>query len=288
MYCGFTPLIRNDNIRKIVDASDGVRAKKSRLSILDNPAFTKEERDGIVEEFRAISGSEGEFRARLYGEWITAGDLVYYYDSERSFVILDNYDPRIWPHVAVVDPAHSGLAGLTVWARQPKANQWCCVKAKYLNGQAPSDLVDTVEEEISPFNIIARKCDCNPAAFYKEAAKMGIKYTPVSDKHYNKENMIAAFNQAMADEKIKFTKGAQPLIDEMMTCTRRENDPTKIMQASKYHTCDSAVYFVQFMPSFKEEDVPITHHQWVKQRHHERIVKEYKAQKQMRLKRRRR
>jgi hypothetical protein len=280
LYCAFTPLVRNDKIRKIVDSSDGKRAKKTKLSILDNPVFTEDERNNLIEEFRAMSGSDAEFRARLYGEWITAGEMVYYYDSERNFTILDNYDPLIWPHVGVVDPAHSGLAGLTVWARHPKANIWYCVKAKYINGQAPSDLVESAEEEFSPFNMVGRNCDCNPSGFYKEARKAGIHYIPISDKHYNKENMIEEYNQAMIDERIKFTEGAQTLINEMTTCARKEDDHTKIINKSKFHTADCAVYFVKFMPSYKAVAAEESRDQWIRRKHNERLAKEYNIKKQ--------
>lgn len=279
MYCTFTPLVRNDEIRKIVDNSDGVKAKKWVISILDNPVFTKEERDLLVEEFRTASGSDAEFRARMFGDWLTSGDLVFYYDSEKNFAHLDKYDPRIWPHIAVVDPAHSGLAGLNIWARHPRANVWYCVLAKYINGQAPSDLVESVEQELEMFNVVGRACDCNPSGFYKEALKAGIKYRPITDKQFNKETMIENVNQAFKENSIYLTDGARPLIDEVMTCSRNSDDPSKIIKASKYHTADCLRYFVHVMPEYKAAEAAMGRDEWIRTTHKKREANDWHTKK---------
>ena len=288
MYCSFTPLVRNDEIRKIVDSSNGITAKKWKISILDNPVFTQAERDTLVEEFRAISGSDAEFRARLYGEWLTNGSLVFYYDSEKNFASLTNYEPSLWPHVVVVDPAHSGKAGLTIWARHPSANVWYCVLAKYINGQAPSDLVESVEQEASVFNVIARVSDCNPSGFYKEAMKMGYKYTPVTDKQNNKESMIDATNQAFKEQSIYLTEGARPLVEEVMMCARHEDDASRIIKASKYHAADCLRYFVHKMPEYKKIDIAMSRDMMIKTQHRDRIKAEHEAAKKVEKKQERR
>lgn len=251
MYTTFTPLVRNDEIRSIVDNSNGVDAKKWVISILDNPSLTEEKRATLVEYFQKISGSQAEFRARMYGDWLASEHLVFKYNAERNKGHLDGYMPNIWPHVVVVDPAASSLAGLSVWARHPEADVWWCVKAKYLQGEAFSDLVKTVEKEIAGMNIMARKCDCNPSAFYIEAAKQNIKYSPINDKHYNKENMIDACNEALLNQRVWMTEGAQPLIDELTVCSRHEDDPSRIIKASKYHCADTFRYFIHSKPKFE-------------------------------------
>jgi phage terminase large subunit-like protein len=251
MYTTFTPLIRNDEIRKIVDSADGIKTKKWLISILDNPSLSEEKRTELVAYFRSISGSESEFRARMYGDWLAAESLVFKYNSDLNLDNPSGYDPQIWPHVAVVDPAASSIAGLSVWARHPSADVWWCVKAKYLNGQAFSELVQTVEGEISHFNIVKRICDCNPSGFYHEAYLQDIKYMPVSDKQYNKENMIDACNKALLEETVYLTNGAQTLIDELTVCSRHEDDPSRILKASKYHTADTFRYFIHAKPKYE-------------------------------------
>ena len=297
MYATFTPLIRNDEIRKIVDSCDGLKSKKWLISILDNPAIDEDKRAELISHFRSMSGSEAEFRARMYGDWLSADTLVFKYDASKNFLNPTGYDPRIWPHVVVVDPAASSIAGLSVWARHPSANVWWCVKAKYLKGQAFSELVMTVEEEIKEFNIVKRVCDCNPSGFYHEAYLHDIKYVPISDKQYNKENMIDACNKALMEETVYLTDGAQPLIEELTVCARHEDDPSRIIKASKYHTADTFRYFVHAIPKYEGPQQVIARDEEIRYNWKQRLKKESEAyhaakakeeKKQLRRQRRRR
>ena len=256
MYCTFTPLLKNNEIRKVVD-TPSKRARKWFISVLDNPKFDKGQRQEIIDEFRAMSSSEAEFNARLYGKWMSTDSAVFMYDSENSWISPPGYDPRIWPHIAVVDPAVSGTAGLTVFAREPNRDVWYCVLAKYVKGEAFSAMVPTVERFLEPFNIIDRICDCNPSGFYREAQLQHIKYRPITDKAYNKENMIDATNTALAKGDIFLCPGSEVLADELLTCSRSEENPDKIIKASKYHTADTLRYFVHLKPKFSEvESIP--------------------------------
>lgn len=250
MYCTFTPLLKNAEIKKIVD-TPSERGQKWFISALDNPKFSDMDRGALIAEFRAMSSSESEFNARLYGQWISGEHTVFHYDSERNWMNPPEYDPAVWPHVAMVDPAASGKVGVTVWARRPQENIWHCVLAKYLNGDAFSSLVPEVETLISTFNILGRICDCNPSGFYKEAHKQGIKYQPVTDKAFNKENSIEDCNKAMATQQVFFGPGSEVLIDELISCARNEENPNLIIKASKYHTADTFRYFVARREQFK-------------------------------------
>ena len=277
MYATFTPLIRNDEIRKIVDGADGIKSKKWLISILDNPAIKEEQRAELISHFRSISGSEAEFRARMYGDWLAADSLVFKYDAEKNLMNPPGYDPIIWPHVVVVDPAASSIAGLSVWARHPSANVWWCVKAKYLKGQAFSELVQTVEKEVEHFNVIKRVCDCNPSGFYHEAYLQDIKYVPISDKQYNKENMIDACNKALMEQTVYLTDGAQPLIEELTVCSRNETDPSKIIKASKYHTADTFRYFVHAIPKYEGPKQVVARDEQIRYNWKQRLRKESEA-----------
>lgn len=250
LYCTFTPLFTNDKIRKIVDSKDP-KAEKFIFSILENPALSEEDRAAIVEEFRNMSGSESEFKARLYGEWMAAGQRVYAYDSDNNYCELEGYEPHVWPHVVIVDPAASGLAGLLVMAREPERDSWYAIKAKYIKGAAFSELVQTVESEVQGFNILKRICDCTPSAYYLEAAKQGIAYMPISEKADNKENWIEGVNKAFTGAWLWMTGGSDDLNNELISCARKEDDPTKIIKASKYHISDCLRYFVVFKPKFE-------------------------------------
>lgn len=252
LYCTFTPLVRNQEIRKVVDRPSK-RSVKWFISVMDNPKFTEEEKKDLIDEYRASSASEAEFEARMLGKWLTADTAVFTYDSERNWRKLpDGYDPHIWPHVAVVDPAVSGTAGLTVYAREPSRDVWYCVMAKYVKGDAFSKMVPYIESLIEPFNITKRICDCNPSGFYVEAQTQGITYVPVTEKSFNKENMIDAANAALAQDMVYLTPGSEILADELMFCSRSEENPERIIKSSKYHTADTFRYFIHLKPKFKE------------------------------------
>jgi len=263
MYCTFTPLIKNVKIKKIVDRATK-RSKKWFISVLDNPKImaikTKEE---VIEEYRAMSASEAEFRARMYGEWMSGENAVFSYDPETNFKNPEEYDPIVWPHMVVVDPAVSGLAGVTVYAREPARDVWYNVLAKKIQGSAFSKLVPEIENLIAGFNIIKRACDCNPSGFYAEAQALGINYIPISDKT-DKENSIDLANKAMADNVVYLTSNSDELVDELIVCERSEKNPEKIINASSYHTADSFRYFIKMKPTFKELVMPIKPQEWVK------------------------
>lgn len=279
MYCTFTPLLNNHEIPKIVDKPTK-RSKKWFISLLDNPKFSKSERADLIEEYRAMSASEAEFNARLYGQWMTGSSRVFLYDPETHFKKPEEYEPSIWPHVAIVDPAASGTAGLTVWAREPKRDIWYCIMAKYIKGTAFSQMVPDIEKIIEPFNVIKRLCDCNPSGFYHEAAVQKIKYQPITDKSYNKENMIDACNNALMSNQVYLSPGSELLVDELTLCSRSEDNPDRIIKASKYHTADTFRYFIHLKPKMVipepeprlEERV---RHDWKKYltRQNERVIK---------------
>lgn len=253
MYCTFTPLIRNQEIKKIVDASSTL-SKKWFISILDNPKFDAAEREIIIDEMRALSASEAEFQARLNGAWMGMETAVFMYNPEINWMdkLPESYSPNIWPHVAVVDQASSGNAGLTVWAREPKRDFWYCLKAKYLKGEPSSLLVQTVEKEIKDFHIVKRICDCNPSGYYKEAQLQKIRYVPISEKAYNKENSIDEANAALVTGDFVLVSGSELLAEELTMCSRAEDNPEKIVKASKYHTADTFRYFLAKKPKFEE------------------------------------
>jgi hypothetical protein len=66
----------------------------------------------------------------------------------------------------------------------------------------------------------------------------------------------------------------------MTTCARKEDDHTKIINKSKFHTADCAVYFVKFMPSYKAVAAEESRDQWIRRKHNERLAKEYNIKKQ--------
>lgn len=283
LYATFTPLLRNEAIRKIVDSKDNPRAIKHKFSIVDNPIFKGREQE-ILAEIRAQSASEAEYRARAFGDWFEGDLRVFSYNSDaHRRPIPESYD-RVWRHIAITDPSASGLTGLTLWAEDPQTGIWYCVKAKYLNGQAAYDLLDNVEREIAGHNVVMRVCDCNPAGFYKEAARRKIRWIPWTDKKDRKHATLEQFNTAMMQGKFYITEGLHAYEDELTMCSWSETDHSKIVHESKYHLADTGRIFVDWLPRIKplEQVQELTYTQQLRQAWKQKQAAKEKAQQEKR------
>lgn len=248
LYGTFTPLIKNEEIRKIVD-SGAPSHRKTKIAMLDNPIYLGREAE-VVAQVRAACSSEDEFNARMYGDWYAGDNRVFAYSATQHRVALPpEYSPG-WRHVAVTDPAASGLAGLTVWAEDPRDGRWFGVLAKYLKGAAAFDLLDSVEAELVGLNLVARWCDCNPAGFYKEAARRGVPWRPIEHKADRKLAMIDKFNTLVLTGKVRLTDAMQALEDELVKAVWSERKAGKIVNGSSYHCADTAEYFADIMPEW--------------------------------------
>lgn len=282
----FTPLVRNIEIKRQVDNADGVVAQRFNFLLADNPSFA-DRLDFILKQIKDICTSEAEYRCRVFGEWMAPGTAVYKYDEDRDWVpVPTSYSPR-WRHVAVVDPAASGQAGLGVFAEDPYTHLWYCVKAKYLKGDAAFVLVGQVEDEIRHLNIFDRICDSNPSGFYKEALRQGIKYKPVMDKQYKKDEFIEEVNKALSQETIKFCPGSDTLAEELVSAAWSETGELRIIGASRFHTADCLQYFLKNKPA--PEAAPralMTPMQALRAAHKEQAAISAKKQKQMKIRKR--
>jgi phage terminase large subunit-like protein len=248
LYATFTPLIRNEEIRKIVD-SGAPGHRKVQLSMLDNPLYRGREAE-IEAQVRAACSSDAEFRARMYGEWYYGDTRVFSYDADANRAVLpDTYSRTTWRHVALADPSASGLTGLSVWAEHPLTGDWYCVHATYIKGTAAFDLLDLVEVELLGYNIVYRGCDCNPAGFYREAARRGIPWIPYSEKRERKLETIDKLNGGFLGRKLWITPQAYKLEDELVKAQWSERNPDKIVASSSLHLCDTARYFYDIKPA---------------------------------------
>lgn len=251
MFATFTPLVENEEIRKIVDrASDG--SVKYKLSLFDNPAI-QDRLEEVVESIRSGCATESELKARLYGDWYYSKRRVFSYEPDKHMRPLPKHYSTLWRHVSIVDPAASGLAGLTVWAEDPIPAEgeprWYCVLSEYVEGDAAFEQVEAIEERIAPLTVVLRGCDCNPAGFYKEAnsPRRRLGYVPFKDKKDRKEETIQDFNTFLVSGEGVLTPAAEVLHDELLNCKRAE-ESDKIQKESTFHTADSARYFVQLKP----------------------------------------
>ncbi len=258
MMITYTPKIRAEAVKKFIE-NPTPYSKIYRISMLDNPVY-----DGRREELMSQIDSlpESQRNTILYGDWYVGEQAVFSYDPDKH-----NEQPKgysvLWPHIISVDPAASGLMGMTTWAApDANAHRWYCVHAEYLKGAAPSDLVLTVEEKNAGRTVIYRICDTHESWFIKEAAKHKIIYRGVPNKHSRKKELIAGCNQALANERIKLTSESSELGAEFSTAQWSETVEDKIVNASRYHLADTAQYFVDLQPKFKSTEVSsLTHDQ---------------------------
>jgi hypothetical protein len=247
LYCTFTPLIRNEEIKKIVETPTAT-SRKVKLLMLDNPIYRGREQE-VEEQVRAACASEAEFRARMYGDWYEGDGRVFSYQADRNRRRLPvHYSALGWRHLAVCDPAASGTAGLTVWAEDPESGEWYNVLAKYLSGAAAFELLDEVERQIAPFGNLTRRCDCNPSGFYKEAARRGIPWLAYTDKNDRKLETVEKTNTAFALRRAWLTEASTALEEEMVKARWSERDPNKIVNSSSLHLADTARYAIDLMP----------------------------------------
>jgi len=280
-YATFTPLIRNEQIRKIVD--NPLRSKvKHVLQVLDNPKYAGREEE-IEEEIRALCASEQEFRARMYGEWYMGDLRVFSYNGDRNLRNLPaDYDVT-WRHVAFCDPSASGLTGLIVLAEDPKTERWYVTKAEYLNGDAAYLLVTEVEKHVAGLNVVLKMCDCNPAGFYKEAHRRRLKWLPYTDKSNRKAETIDEANKLLTTAQVYVTPEAGRLADEFVECSWDERNPDRIIHASKYHLADPFRYFADSLHRLPKrvEVKAFTPTQEIRQQWHQRRAKRDKAAAQV-------
>lgn len=284
LYATFTPLVRNEEIRKIVD-SDRPHARKVFLHKLDNPKYAGREKE-VEAETRADCASEAEFRARMFGEWYYGDTRVFNYLGEKNKVAQPpNYDPALWRHAALLDPAASGLAGLILLAENPEDGNWFVMKAKYLKGMSAFELYDEVEKELKGYRITHRWCDCNPAGFYKESIRRGeVEWLPYN-KQERKTETIDSTNDAFREQWLWLTELAsvEALEEELVGCEWKSQTEEKIINASKYHLADPLRYFVVLRPKFSKEDlVVLTPTQELRQQWKRKKRKEEKAREEHR------
>jgi phage terminase large subunit-like protein len=252
----FTPLIKNDAIRKLVDGSEAPLAKKYQFNFLDNPLNAGREEE-ILAEYAHLP--KAMIRTRLYGDWSTGEGAVYYFDPEIHVRQLPaTYSPA-WPHIESVDPASNSKLGYTLYGQDPATGIWYCVRSDYVEDLfAPTDILEAVKAKSEGYNIVKRICDWHESWYIGEAAKQKIYYE-LPQKRDRKQDLIAGLQEVLG-KSLFITPACEDLTDEFVSCTRSE-DGTRIINASSYHLLDTAQYFVDLMPKKLIEAAPTTWHE---------------------------
>lgn len=277
----FTQKVRNDAIRRFVEAVDPRVGRIFRLNKLDNPIYSDRKED----ELAKLAGLSDSMRlAILHGDWITSEQSVYEYIPEIHGGIPTGYTPG-WRHVLSVDPANRSKTGLTMWAEHPATGMWWCVYADYVTDiRSPVRIVQAVEDRAAAVstNIIERIYDSS-AAWYADTAANDLPdgrriiYTPMTHKSNRKEQIIANFQSALG-ERVRISNWASKLVDEITDYERSESDPTKIVKAQKYHLLDTAHYFVDRIPAPLPGNRVVSMDDQFRQAHMDRLAEQRRKQ----------
>ena len=245
----FTPKSRNEAVREMVDNVDPDIGIKYQMGKLDNPIYWGREE----EERKKIAHLPLERQLTiLEGAWERSSSTVFYLDKLTHIDRLPpTYSPN-WPHVVSTDPAAAGKAGFILAARDPSNGFWWIVKAMYLEGKAPSDLVEEIEKLIMPFNVVRRIYDPHETGFMKEAVKLKITYMGVWNKTQRKKELITNVQQALSDGWLQFNENLFEMYTELNNA-EWNNDETGIKRSTKYHLVDALQYLVDNLPEKPKE-----------------------------------
>jgi phage terminase large subunit-like protein len=273
----FTPLIKNLEIKNKIENIDPRVGKKYQFGMLSNPLYEGREEE-IMAQFASLP--EGERNARLYGDWFFGDRSVYDFDPNLHVADPENYSPS-WRHMEVVDPAGSSDSGYTLWAECPKSKVWYLIKAKYVAGTAPSDLVKRFQEESYGVNIIRRRSDPHEVFFIKEAAKQRINYEGVYAKNAGlKMELIKTVQEMLNAGRIKITTWAgEDIIEEFVSCQWSETKADSIQFKSRFHILDAVQYFCYDIPKPENTPVAMTWEQELRFNHKLRKEKENRSDK---------
>ena len=271
MLTTFTPLIRDPRIKDKIENVSLPVGKKYQFAMLDNPIYVGREAE-IVERFKSVP--EDERNARLYGEWFKGGMQVYDFDANRHIKTPRNYHPS-WAHVECIDPAASGKAGLMLIANEPDTNYWYVVKAVYIKGVAPTDLLAEVAEQTKGYNVVRKVCDPHETWYIKEAAKQKRYYTGVYKKNERKHELIKNLGESL-NHKIFVTEWVPLLADELDSCMWSEDRVDKIIGASRFHLLDCLQYGLDNLPKMSETPRAKTWEQELRQANAKRVARKGK------------
>lgn len=254
----FTPLVRNVAVQRFVDALVEPLAKTYRFRMLDNPLYSDPVRQSEI--LSSLSHLPEHVRSsRLFGEWMSDDNAVFYFDYSTMVEMPQNYSP-LWRHVESVDPAIKSALGYTLWAEDPTSGIWYCIRAEYIKGvYVPTELVQAVAKLSANVNIVRRISDPHESWYIHTAASMGISYTGVYKKNDRKSELIKNLQGGLGSE-LRIAPTCDLLIDELTSARWSDTRDGKIASGSDYHLLDSAQYFFDVRP--KREAAPQTSTNW--------------------------
>jgi len=257
----FTPLIVNDEIRRMVDSAAEPFSKKYKFIMFDNPLYEDAEKRAEILASMA-SMPESVRNTRLYGEWSVNDDAVYYFNYDKMVEMPAGYSP-LWRHVESVDPALKSALGLTIWAEDPGSGIWYCIRSEYVKGiYVPTELVAYVRDITKHYNIIRRIADPHEVWYIQTAASMGLSYMGVYKKNDRKGELIKGLQEKLGGQ-IRISPNCEGIISELQECRWSDRASGRIVNGSSYHLLDSAQYFADNIPKREQTQVAASWDEWL-------------------------
>lgn len=243
----FTPKVRNESIRKMVDSVQMPYGKKYQFNMLDNPIYTEADKQKIMSD---LSSFTEEYRNTiLCGNWIQAETAVYEFNSDTMVRAPDGYSPA-WRHVEASDPALQSKFGFTLWAEQPSTGHWYLIKALYLEGlYVPQKVVEEIISITKGYNMVRRVADPHEAWYLHTASQAGLTYVTPWNKNSRKGELIKGL-QTMLGKEAFVAPWCHDFVEEIQSCQWSEKADNKIVNSSSYHLLDSAQYFADCRPKY--------------------------------------
>lgn len=241
----FTPLLRNIEIKNVIEGLKPPNGKKYNFHMLDNPIFAGREA-AILAQFADYP--EAERRARLYGEWYAGDTAVYQINLEKDVVDMPKEYSSHWDHIEAVDPAASGKTGYILLTQSPMQRTWYVTKGKYIDGAAATDLIHSIHQESSGASIVRRVSDPHEVWFIKEASKQGLIYIGVYNKSQRRNELISNCKEMIRSGRLKISRGCKDLIQELISAQWSDTVEDKIVNSTNYHQHDALLYALDNLP----------------------------------------
>lgn len=242
----FTPKVRNEDIRKLVDACREPYSKLYKLKMFDNPVYDANDKLQIMESLSTYSQSYRD--TILEGDWLIGEFAVYDFNYELHVEIPTGYSPT-WRHVLAVDPALKSQLGFVLFAQNPITQMWYLVKTEYVSGILnPTDLVRAVENKAGQVNIVRRVSDPHEVWYIQTAAGLGYSYVGVHKKNERKGELIKNTQNALGT-RFKVAPWCTDAVDEFSSCQWSERADNRIVNASSYHIIDATQYGIDNLPA---------------------------------------
>jgi len=252
LFCSFTPLVRNLEIKRKVEALRPPLGKHYKMRMLDNPIYSEQDKQDILQKMEGMP--EAYKRCRLEGDWME-GDSTVYSIPESAWKDPIDYSPS-WRHVEAADPALQSKHGQVVFAECPKTGHWWVVRDEYIEGiYVPEDLVTAVTSKLKGLTIVRRVCDPASTWYIGQASKMGFTYSTPWDKNNRRPEMMKNL-QAALGVSLFFAPWIERLPHELGSMHWSETAEAKIVNQHAYHLHDAAIYGFDCLPRGERAPAP--------------------------------